>query len=55
MAADDAQNFAIEKVMGDTWLSIMKRVRRTRGVERVRMGWMSEWRTVGRRTTDEQK
>jgi hypothetical protein len=55
MAADEAQNFTKENVVGDAWLSIMKRVLNTRGVDRVRIGWMSEWSIVGRRTKELQK
>lgn len=47
-ATDEAQNLATEKVVGDTRLSIRNRVRRTRGVERVSRGWISECRIVGR-------
>lgn len=55
MAADEAQNLAAENVIGDTWLSIMNRVRNTSGVERVKIGWTSECRTVGTKTKEEQR
>ena len=55
MMAEEAQNLAMEKVVGETRLSIMKRVRRTRGVERVRSGWMREWSMVGTRTMGVQR
>lgn len=47
IAADEAQNFVTENVIGETWLSIMNRVRRRRGVESVRSGCISEFKTVG--------
>lgn len=55
MAADEAQNLTKENVVGDAWLSIMKRVLNTRGVDRVRIGWMSECSIVGRSTRELQK
>lgn len=55
IAAEEAKNLVTEKVMGETWLSIMNRVRRTRGVERVRTGWISELRTVGTASIEEQR
>ena len=55
MAAEDAKNLATEKVMGEIWLSIMNRVRRMRGVDSVRSGWIRELRTVGTRSIEEQR
>ena len=55
MAADEAKNLAKENAMGETCASTIKRVRSTRGVERVSRGCTSEWRTVGRISNEEQK
>jgi len=33
----------------------MKWLRRTRGVERVNMGWMREWKTVGMKRLEGQR
>lgn len=47
MAAVEARNLAAEKVIGEAWLSSRNLARRTRGVERVKSGWMRELRMVG--------
>jgi len=54
-ATVDEQNLAMEKVVGASSLSIRKWVRRTRGVDRVRRGWMSECRMVGRTRLEGQR
>jgi hypothetical protein len=54
-AAVADRNLATEKVIGESSRSIMNRVRRTSGVERVRIGCMSECSTVGRIRTGGQK
>jgi len=54
IAADEAKNFATEKVIGEIWLSIMNLVRNTSGVDKVNSGCTRECSTVGRKRSGEQ-
>lgn len=42
----------MEKFVGVIFLLIMNCVWRIRGVERVRRGWMREWRIVGKKMVE---